>query len=101
MISKRQRLEKLKNCVAYAFMTLVEYTQQDVAKLTGLSKTTINRLWSGKITLATHFGTVQALAMAAGLELLIVDTELKVYASGSKREMNVGQAIEKLYAKAG
>lgn len=43
---------------------------KEICNLTGLSITTVRRLYQGQYTLNVRYGTIQALAIAAGLEIV-------------------------------
>ena len=71
-LTKKQRLSELQGLVELCFGMLVEQTHSDskeICNLTGLSMSTINRLSIGNFTLAVRYGTIQALAGAAGLHV--------------------------------
>ena len=66
-MSKKARLEELKSFTSLCFIMLSQDTLVEIAEKSGLSVTTIHRLWWGRYTLAVQFGTIQSLGYAAGL----------------------------------
>lgn len=68
-MSEKRRLEELTAFVNLCFTMLEDKSLKEVAKLTGLSLSTIYRLWNNQISLDMRFRTVQAMGKAAGLEL--------------------------------
>lgn len=69
-MTKKERFTELRAFVGLCFGMMEHLTWDEVAELSGLSRSTIRRLdLYGPSSLATHFGTVQALGIAAGLKL--------------------------------
>lgn len=68
-MSAEKRLQEMCNFVNLCFAMFDDMTPAQIAEKTGLSVNTIYRLHSNEITLATHFGTIQAMGLAAGLRL--------------------------------
>ena len=66
-MTPKQRLTQLSQTLAVCFELLKDYDNKEVANYTGLHPKTIWRLRNGYYSLAIHFGTVQALGLAAGL----------------------------------
>lgn len=74
-LTQKQRLRDLSETVGLCLGLLGEreLDGKEICNLTGLSLSTINRLWRGNYTLAIRFGTVQALAAAAGLRVELTE----------------------------
>lgn len=73
-LSRKDREEELKALVQVCFLLLHDYTQAQVAYETGLCPATISRLSRGNVSLATNWGTIEALGYAAGLQISWTDT---------------------------
>lgn len=70
MLTPKQRLRDLQGLVGICLSALSEkYDNKELCNRTGLSLSTLHRLWTGQFTLAVRFGTIQALAAAAGLKV--------------------------------
>ncbi len=67
--SKRARTKEIQHFVGLCLMSLEKRSVRELAHRTGLGQETIRRLRKGKASLHTHVGTVQAVGLAAGLEL--------------------------------
>lgn len=70
-------LEELANFIGLCFHALDE-DLKEVSNQTGLSYSTLYRLREGKFSLAIHFGTVQALGLAAGFQLELNKTSARL-----------------------
>ena len=77
-MSQEKRLQELQNFINPCFAMMEDLSFKQVAEKSGLSETTIRRLYAGEASLATHFGTVQALGMAAGLQLEMTERKAKL-----------------------
>lgn len=73
-LTKKERLKDLHSLVGICFGILCEeYCDKEICNMTGLSLSTIQRLWHGSYTIAVRFGTIQALAAAAGLQIHLTE----------------------------
>lgn len=73
-LTPKQRLRDLAELVGLCMGILSEtHDNKEICNLTGLSISTIQRLWYGHYTLAVRFGTIQALAAAAGLRVELTE----------------------------
>lgn len=84
-LTKKRRLEELQNFVALCFSMLEEFDDKELSNLTGLSLSTIRRLYLGRYTLAVQYRSIQAISAVAGIELVSsdpnkVDSRLYPYA---------------------
>lgn len=68
-MSQKERLEEFYHYVDLCFAALDEPDLKEVANLTKLHPSTLWRLATHNFTLAVHAGTIQALGLAAGLNL--------------------------------
>lgn len=75
---KKERLADLQAFIDLCFAVLNEPDMKEIANRTMLSVSTLYRLAGHypdqPLTLAVHFGTVQALGLAAGLKIQAVET---------------------------
>lgn len=73
-LTPKHRLKDLHALVGICFGVLSEKNDdKEICNLTGLSISTIQRLWRGHYSLAVRFGTIQALAAAAGLRVELTE----------------------------
>lgn len=77
-MTKRERLGQLKAYLNICFGLLSDYKSSEVADLTGLSVSTINRVSQGDVSLAIRWGTVEAIGLAAGLKLQMTEYSAKL-----------------------
>lgn len=77
-MSAEKRLEELCGFVNLCFAMLEDLTPTQIAEKTGLSRTTIHRLYHNDITLAVRFGTIHVLGIAAGLRLEMTEHKVRV-----------------------
>ena len=68
-MTAKQRLDTLTVIIGICFTLLEDKDFKEVSNLTGLSLSTIHRLYNGEYTLNVRWGTIQALGIAAGLEI--------------------------------
>jgi len=68
-MTRSKRLRELQSFVSLCFGMLTDYDNKEICNLSGLSLRTINRLHSLEFSLCIQFKTVQALGIAAGLEI--------------------------------
>lgn len=68
-LTVKQRTEELKHFVLLAFNAIDEEDYKEISNKTGLCLSTIYRIAAGKISLHTRAGTIQAIGVAAGMQL--------------------------------
>ena len=70
--TRKRRFEDLKSCIRICIYTLYidnGMDDKEVCNATGLSLSTVYRLYNEQFSLSIRFGTVQALAAAAGYKI--------------------------------
>ena len=77
-ITKTALDAQLRDAVMQCWILLAEYDFKECCNLTGLSISTIHRLYSGEYTCNVRFGTIQALATAAGLEIVFASSDVSL-----------------------
>lgn len=73
--TKKRRLEDLRSCIKICMHVLYTEKQMDdkeVCNATGLSLSTVYRVFNGQFSLAIRFSTVQAIAAAAGFKVELI-----------------------------
>lgn len=78
-LNRKQRLRDISEFVGLALSCLAEkHDDKEIANLTQLSVSTVKRLWMGQYSLAIRFGTVQALAAAAGFRVELTEYGVEI-----------------------
>lgn len=77
-MSEKKKLDELRTFIQLCFTMLEGKSLKEVSKATGLSLSTIYRLWYGQFSLDIRYRTVQAMGHAAGLELTWKGRKAKV-----------------------
>lgn len=77
-ITDEMRLDELSNTICICFAMLTEYDFKEIANLTGLCLSTIQRLYNGQYSLMIRWNTVDCLATAAGIRISRTKTGLKL-----------------------
>lgn len=72
------RLAQLSNIIVTSFDLLTSYDFKEISNLTGLSLSTIHRLYVGNYSLKMQWNTVNVLAAAAGLKLVTVKSRIQL-----------------------
>lgn len=71
--TQKEKRDCLSAQVAICFAVLDGLTTEEIARKSGLSKSTVYRLYTGRFTINSRYGTIQALGAAAGLVLNFED----------------------------
>lgn len=77
-LTPEMRLAELKAFVSLVFAMTSDISHAELAERSTISLHTIYRLWHGEFTLAMRVNTLQCLAYAAGMELHITDSDVRV-----------------------
>jgi hypothetical protein len=72
------QVRQLLDLIDVCFGLLEPESQKSIARRSGLHVSTVRRLARGEATLLTRFGTVQALAVAAGLHVTVERRQFKL-----------------------
>lgn len=79
-MSLRERTSQLRSYVDLCFGLLSDRSTAEIAELSGLCASTVYRLSKGEGTLLCRYGTIQAIGLAAGLQITFTEnnTQLKL-----------------------
>lgn len=77
-LTPEMRLAELKAFISLVFAMTSDITHAELAERSTISLNTIYRLFHGDFTLAMRVNTLQCLAYAAGMELHITDSDVRV-----------------------
>jgi hypothetical protein len=82
MTSDVMREHELRAFVSWCFVEFAtrKMSVRAIAEASRLCTTTIYRLKDGRATLASHFGTIQAIGDVAGVKLLVSKRSVKMVA---------------------
>lgn len=74
------RLKELQTFIrlCFVFFEDMKHDDKEIANLSGLSQSTVWRMRAGMASLHTKFGTIQALGIAAGLQLTADNYKMRV-----------------------
>jgi hypothetical protein len=77
-MSEKRMVAEIRAFVNICFTTLGMQRVATIAKLSGLSVSTVYRLGEGRVSLCTHIGTVQKLGRAAGFHLELTPNAMQM-----------------------